>query len=515
LPIHKWTPIARGAGTTMSAMFAALTTNRDIDVRRLDGALLVTGGALALATFVLWLEPSLSGRISAPFVDVAINAAATLVAGAVAILAWVRWRETGGVGALYESAAFVVLTLTNAVTLGLVLVGRGDLFGMTEGQPGAAAVYLWTVARLAAAALLVAGAVRGLRRTRHPSHPLLIAVGPAVGILVIAVALGTREAGQSIRLEGVIVVALQVLIFGFFMTAAFLFRRLYLRERLVSHAFLAVGLVVAGFSQLHFAMNPVVTIGIVTSGDVMRLAFNAVLFLGIHAELQSDLAALRRANAELRRLRDVDAASAGIAERSRLAREIHDGLAQDLWYAKLKQGRMVQAPELAIETRATGKEVLSAIDAALADARQAVMALRVDPTAAGSSLAEVLRTYTDDFADRFGIRAEFVAEGEVPRLSARTEAEVLRIVQEALNNVRRHADATLVRVHLDSTNAAVRATVNDNGKGFDAAARPPDRYGLRGMAERAELIGAELVIHSRPADGTRVVLDIPLPEAIG
>jgi signal transduction histidine kinase len=496
----------------MSAMFAALTTNRDRDLRRLDGALVVVSGALALITIVVWLAPSFSGRIVAPFVDVAINAASTLVGGAVAILAWVRWRETGGVGALYESSAFVVLTVTNAVLLGLVLVGRGDLFGLEPGQSGSAAVYLWTIARLAAAALLVAGAVRGLRRTTHPSNPLAIAVGPAIGLLVIAVALGTRAPGQLLPLDQTMIVSLQVLIFGFYLTAAFLFRRLYLRERLVSHAFLAVGLVVAAFSQLHFAINPSVTLGTVTSGDVMRLAFNAVLFLGIHAELQADLVALRRANDELRRLRDVDAASAGIAERSRLAREIHDGLAQDLWYAKLKQGRMVQAPELADETRATGKEVLSALDAALADARLAVMALRVDPTVAGSSLAEVLRTYVDDFADRFGIRAEFLVEGDVPRLSARTEAEVLRIVQEALNNVRRHADATLVRVHLDCTEAIVRATVNDNGKGFDAAARPPDRYGLRGMAERAELIGADLVIHSRPADGTRVVLDIPLPE---
>ena len=79
------------------------------------------------------------------------------------------------------------------------------------------------------------------------------------------------------------------MIFGFYLTAAFLFRRLYVRERLVSHAFLAVGLVVAAFSQLHFAMNPVITTGIVTAGDVLRLTFVAVLFLGIHAELQSDL----------------------------------------------------------------------------------------------------------------------------------------------------------------------------------------------------------------------------------
>jgi signal transduction histidine kinase len=492
------------------------------DIRRLDAAIVVIGGALTGATVALWLVPELSGRVNAPLVDVAINVAATLVGGAVAILAWVRWRETGGVGALYESGAFVVLTVTNAVLLGLVLIGRGDLFGLNPGEPAAASVYLWTSARLMAAALLVSGAVRGIRQTRPPNRPLAIALGPTIGLLVIIVAVlggstrpGPGDLPGGPPLDSPAVAVLQIVAFGLYLAAAFLFRRLYVRERLVSHAFLAVGLVVAAFSQLHFAMNPVVAIGIVTAGDVLRLLFHGILFLGIEAELQADLAAVRRANAELRRLRDVDAANAGIAERSRLAREIHDGLAQDLWYAKLKQGRVVQAPELEDATRTTGKEVLSALDAALADARQAVMALRVDPVASGSSLAEVLRTYVDDFGDRFGIRAEFAVDGEVPRLSARTEAEVLRIVQEALNNVRRHADATLVRVHLDCTDGGIRATVGDNGKGFDTAARPPDRFGLRGMAERAELIGAVLAIDSRPADGTRVVIDIPLPEAIG
>ncbi len=114
--------------------------------------------------------------------------------------------------------------------------------------------------------------------------------------------------------------------------------------------------------------------------------FTAILFLGIEAELQADLAALRRANAELRRLRDVDAANA-IAERSRLAREIHDGLAQDLWYAKFNRVESSGAARGASGT--TGREVMSALDAALADARQAVMALRVGPDRGRPSLAEV------------------------------------------------------------------------------------------------------------------------------
>src|SRR6185295_17373733 len=107
-----------------------------------------------------------------------------------------------------------------------------------------------------------------------------------------------------------------------FIVASILFRRLYLRDRRVSDAFLTVGLVFAAFSQLHFILAPVVAFGIVTSTDALRLGFYAVLLLGIQAELGADLQALRDANTELKRLREVDAASAALAERARLAREI-------------------------------------------------------------------------------------------------------------------------------------------------------------------------------------------------
>jgi signal transduction histidine kinase len=511
----------------MSAMLGLIRSRRpppDREARRLDSGVILLTGLLTISSIAIWFEPELSGRIFAPFVDVAIDAAATLVSGAVAILAWVRWRETLGAAALYESSAFVVLTITSGLKLGLVLAGRGDVFGLDPAAPGPQAAYLWALARLAAAGLLVAGAVRGLLSDRETRHPLAIAIGPAVGILLIAFALAARpgellplvsaaELPQETSLASAAIVLAQVIVFGAYLLAAVLFRRLYLRDRLVSHAFLTAGLVVAAFSQLHFVLDPDVAAGFVTSGDVLRLGFNAILFLGVQAELQADLAALRRANSELLRLRDVDAASAALAERSRLAREIHDGLAQELWYAKLKQGRLVQAPELEEPTRMTGREVLSALDTALADARQAVMALRVDLAASGSSLGEVLRTYIDDFADRYGVRAEMTVDGDVPRLSPRTEAEMLRIVQEALNNVRRHADATIVRVRLECVDNRVRVTIGDNGRGFDTGSVGPERYGLRGMRERAELVGGNLMIDSRPTDGTRVSVDVPFGEA--
>src|SRR4029453_7163054 len=99
--------------------------------------------------------------------------------------------------------------------------------------------------------------------------------------------------------------------------------------------------------------DPVVASGIVTSTDALRLAFYVILVLGIQAEIGADFSALRHANAELSRLREVDAANAALAERTRLAREIHDGLAQDLWYAKLKQGRLTQNDSLDLEAKTT------------------------------------------------------------------------------------------------------------------------------------------------------------------
>jgi signal transduction histidine kinase len=299
----------------------------------------------------------------------------------------------------------------------------------------------------------------------------------------------------------------QVVIVVAFVAAALLFRRLYRRDRQISDAFLSAGLVVAAFSQVNFALDPVVANGIVTSTDVLRLGFYAILFMGIQAEIESHVDALRRANDELRRLGEVEAASAALAERARLAREIHDGLAQDLWSAKLRLGQVATAPELAEGTRRQAGEVLAAVDAALADARQAVAALRIDPSG-GQGLRQVMRRYLDDFGDRYALRVDFTTEGEPPELSPRAEAELLRIVQEALNNVRKHADAAVVRVTAAGGDDGYRITVFDNGRGFDPASVPADRFGLAGMRERASLIGADLRIESQPGDGTRVMVSL-------
>ena len=103
---------------------------------------------------------------------------------------------------------------------------------------------------------------------------------------------------------------------------------------------------------------------------------------------------------------------------------------------------------------------------------------------------------------------------KLPGLSARAQAEVLRIAQEALSNVRRHADATVVRVRASMEADRLVVSVRDNGRGFDPASVGQVAFGLASMRERAALIGGELSIESAPGDGTLVTLVVPrVPDA--
>lgn len=474
--------------------------------RRFDRAIVLLVVVLSAVTAAVWFDPRVPTHIVNLPLDVAINVAATLVGGTVAILGWVRWRETGRSAALYQASAFTALSVTNALMVGLVLAGRGPLFGLDVASPGAAPVYLWSATRLVAAALLLFGAIMGVRRTAVRIRAPLIAIGPTIALVVATVIL-VLSGGVRSEIPREAVNLIQLGTFAAFLGAAFFFRALFVRDRNPSDAVLVAGLIVAAFSQLHFAFDPLVATGFVTSGDLLRVGFHGILLYGVQAEIQGELIAVRRANVELARLRDVDAANATLAERARLAREIHDGLAQDLWYAKLKQSRLAQDPTLERESRSTAEEVLTAIDSALADARQAVMALRTPPS--GSNLEEILRGYVDEFADRYGLRADFQSEGPLPRLPARTEAEVLRIVQEALNNVRKHADATVVRVRASMEERSIVIVVADNGRGFDPTAIGVGGFGLRGMRERTDLIAGSMSLESRPGDGARVTVRIP------
>lgn len=498
---------------------------------RLDVVLIGVVACLSLGGTASALVPGLDARVVAPSLDLVLDTVATLVTLAVSALGWVRYRERGEPVALFQSAAFMVLTIANASAVLLATTGLDAQVGSTLAAPGQAPLYVSTLSRLLAAALLVVGGIEALRnRLPRPGVPFLAgSILAALAILALHVApagalpaLGSGlpsipvdpaaadAAVPSLNLLGAVA---SVLVAGLFLWAAALSRRLYRRDLSIGDAYLAVGLTVASFAQAATTLYPALDPGAVTGGDVLRLAFDVILLLGIQAQMHATLADLRAANADQARLGVVEVERAALAERLRLSRELHDGLAQNLWLAKLKVGHLATRAGMGPEATALTVELSRAIDAGLAEAQQAVAAMRLSGEASGS-LQDLLSRSVYEFSDRFGLRVEFECEGELPGLSARAQAEVLRIAQEALSNVRRHADATVVRVRAFVESDRLVVSVRDNGRGFDPASVGQDAFGLASMRERAELIGGELSTESAPGDGTRITLVVPrVPDA--
>lgn len=485
--------------------------------------LLVVG--LTAFTFVAFFTPSGRVAIVNERLDLIINTGATLAAAAIAALAWARYRVTAESREFYRCAAFLTLAAVNTGVMAVLASDRGPELGFSLEDPGPLPILSFVLARFVAAALLLIGGLAAVRHTAMGRGvAALLVTSPALLTLTLLAILRRSELssplsaealrqlqqvpGEPLRLSGLSagLLAVQVVIGAMFLGAAWLSYRSTLQRRRPADVYVAIGFILAAFSQVHYAVNPGSYAALVTTGDLLRVSFYAVLLLGVIVQSRNDAREIEDANAELRLLRDAEVNRALLEERARLAREMHDGLAQDLWYARLKQGRLAQLVQ-GEEEKALAQDVMDAIDSGISDARQTVMAMRAGSTDA--PLLEIVERYVEDFGDRFALDVRYESSGEPPELPARVQAEVLRIVQEALNNVRKHADATVVRVSAATEGGSLRIRVNDNGRGF-AAEQPTGGFGLHSMRERAELIGAALRIESAARDGTRVSLDLPL-----
>lgn len=209
---------------------------------------------------------------------------------------------------------------------------------------------------------------------------------------------------------------------------------------------------------------------------------------------------------------DGDAQSlSGADERARLAREIHDGLAQDLWLAKLAASKLVRHPGLDDEGRTLCAELLRSIDSGLEEARTAVLAMRPHD-ASTMTLAQLVERQVEEFSDRFGIRVDCHVE-QVRPVPPRVSIEMLRILQEALSNVRKHAHARRTIVRLDDRRASLVLSIRDDGAGFDPTT-VAGGFGRQSMHERAQSIGARLMIASVPELGTTVTLRVPVSQLV-
>ena len=200
-------------------------------------------------------------------------------------------------------------------------------------------------------------------------------------------------------------------------------------------------------------------------------------------------------------------------ERLRISHEMHDGLAQILGYVNTK----VQAAEMYLkrdktdEATAQLRELANAARQAYTDVRESIIGLRSLP-GPRQPLGDVLREYLDRWQEMSGVPTALTIEGDIHLLPS-AELQLVRIVQEALTNVRKHAKATRASVALRRRNGSVLVTIEDDGVGFEsAAARRSEmpQFGLSTMRERAESIGAKLIVESRPGAGSTVRCEVPL-----
>ena len=204
-----------------------------------------------------------------------------------------------------------------------------------------------------------------------------------------------------------------------------------------------------------------------------------------------------------------------LEERTRLAREIHDTLAQQLTGIILQlesaHPLVTRKPEKAGDIVAAARDLARH---ALAEARRSVWNLRPHSLAA-EGLADTLRSEVADFARRSGISADFETESmEIrPHLEPQAEVGLLRVLQQALANVADHSGATQVTVTLSQREDTVQLKVMDNGHGFDTDAQRPGSFGIIGMNERARLSGGHFQITS-DEKGTTLTIEIPLQSTV-
>ncbi len=199
-------------------------------------------------------------------------------------------------------------------------------------------------------------------------------------------------------------------------------------------------------------------------------------------------------------------------ERLRIAHEMHDGLAQVLAYVNtkaqvvreyLRQGRTDEAQKHLDEFAEAARNLYG-------DVRQQILELRTTRPEEGGLVAAI-----GDYAKGWGQQTGVEVDVRLPpaiEVVAEAQRQLLRIVQEALANVRKHAAAGQVRVVVEHRPEGLWLEVSDDGAGFDPDATPASkggRFGLKTMAERATSIGATLAVSSRPGEGTRVEVTLP------
>ena len=456
--------------------------------------------AVVIAATAFTLIVSVTSLVSFAYrsasLHVAVETAAALISLLAAQLIYGRFRRSLDRRDLLLTAALVLFFGSNLLFSAVPAI--------VHAGPGPFATWAPAITGAAAAALLAAGAFLAPRPVRHPAAAarrtlLLCAVG--LGVIGIATALAGDSLPQAIapdlspdaatrpRIVGDPgVLALQIVVMALFAAAALGFARVAEVSRDPLMLWLAIGAMLAAFARLNFFLFPSRYSEFFYTGDVLRLGFFVAVLVGGAYEI-------RIAQRELER-------AAVLHERRRLAREIHDGMAQDLAFI-VQQADAMSRRDGAPPAMA---DIATAARRALDESRGAIAAL-VRPT--DEPLEQALARVADEAAGRWGTRVESRAVAGL-ELAAPAREAMLRIVGEAVTNAARHGRAQRITVEL-AERPELSVCIADDGVGFDPELleQQSGRHGIMGMRERAEQIGGRLRVQSRPGEGTEIIVVLP------
>jgi signal transduction histidine kinase len=424
----------------------------------------------ALALFVTY--PSLRDTFELPQLRLFLDSAVTLAAGIVAVLAGVRFSVEGRrLDFLLCGGFFVAAFATFA--FGIAPSFGGETVGRSEAWAG-------LCAKLFATALIAASAfMRGriLRRSRALLWSTAALAVATIAIWVVARALGgslpALERGDDQPVGVIVILALQALLS---LVALIGFGLRFRRQGEDLDRWLGLAVTLALFAELHYVFTPVVSNEYVSQGDFLRILSYGVLLAGVWRAIR--FAEFGRAVAE---------------ERARVAREIHDGLAQYLFTISTQASLLESdGPEGTVE------RLKQAAAAAQQEARFAILALS---SASGTAPFDAaLRRYVDILTADGELEVELEIDPELS-LAPDEQIEVFRIIQEGLANVRRHAGARRAEVSIGRNGSQRVVRVLDDGDGFDGEEQAAGQ-GLKNLRARAASIGGGFTLRSRPGHGT-------------
>jgi signal transduction histidine kinase len=447
----------------------------------------LVGGAIVLVASL----PSLSFAYRGEVAHVVIETAAALVALLAAFILLGRVRQTPSRS---ELLLFVGLVVLFAASLARSVSPSFD-------GENAAVVWVPLTANLIAASVLAAAAFAPETEVRRAqAYRITAGVLVAAGLLTLAVGLladrlptGIDPGVSPEGAVGTLVVgspgllAAQLASMALFAIGAVGFAGRAARSGDELLAWLAIALALFALARLNYFLFPSMYSEWVFTGDFLRFAGYLTILVGALRQI----AAYQRAAAK----------AAVLEDRSRIARDLHDSLAQDLAFISMQGDRIAVDDERAAELAHVAR-------LALATSRGAIEHLRRSDDLLAPALARVARA----LADRHQVSVTLDLDEGV-ETTPDTRDDLLRIASEAISNAVRHGEAEEIRVRLAPEDGKwIRLAIADDGRGFDPDSVPnegPGGLGLEGMRERAERLGGHCRIRSRHGEGTRVEVVVP------